>query len=250
MDVFSSALTRAAIQVSQRKPGVITMPNRRNIHPMIDGGETMSEDLIPFIAYVRKRPASAEDVQRSYLEISRKGARYQPGVFRDGLVKGLDGSDRISVDGIVSDFHCDSHGVINRIMLSNPVVETPDGTTSAGNHVWLHRDDMASVRSCDVHLGEIMSITGMPHGYDDKHGRHRLGIADWTPTDCKLMYTYVYADGRRVGKAMPRHMVAGLKVFDVDVDGRTHWADGLRLRDELDELDRTSKPLDLWAIER
>ena len=236
-----NALTRPAA-----KPVVTDSSHPSGTRPIIWGDEDFGEGRVPIIGSY-----GTPDVRRlqiTYLDLCRKAPRYEPGVFRSGLLEGLDGDGLVLVEGILSDWRCDAAGNIRRLMLSSTFVTTPNGYVSGGNHIWINRDDMlpgAPNRPGTMHLGDVMGARGHVVGYDDSHGRHRLGVADWQAYTRGLLYSLIDADGRRQTKSMPRHKVDTLTVFSIDAAGECHWRNGDDLAKELAHMMFTVKPLEL-----
>lgn len=230
---------------------VVSMPSLpHGSCPVRWGGEDFNGGCLPIIGSYDV--PSAGQLQLTYVDLCRRAPRYESGVFRAGLLDGLDGDGLVSVEGVLADWRHDGRGSVTRIMLSAPVVRlSRDRTLPVGNHVWLNRSTMLPGipdHPGVMHLGEVMGATGRVVGYDDRHGRHRLGLADWRAYCCGLLYVHLDADGHGWLKHVPRHTITLLAVFSFDAAGVCHWRDGRELACELKDLARSVEPLPLARL--
>lgn len=208
------------------------------------------------LPYRVRTPQQADELRLDYLRLFAAYMKYTAKSDRHCLLD-LDhtvenGVYRYEVEGLVAD--CDetsvSDGHISRICLMLPHV----GDTVFDSHIWLAtfvkntiiRPDLIRPRNGNgnrlmtIRLGDTLRLTGTLNAYTDKAGRHRFGLADWTPLDSRLRYVQHYADGRNMEREVPETSCGS------DFDVCRLDSDDLRLRSPL--LEDVRATLDeAWA---
>lgn len=150
----------------------------------------------------------------------------------------VDGVYRYTVEGVVAD--CEetsvSNGYVSRLCLMFPHVVNADGSlTLIDSHIWLAtfvgntiiRPDRIEPhnstpdRLFTVRLGDTLRVDAGLRAYTDKYGRHRFGLADWTPLDSRLRYLQLRSDGTSTERVVSERLCG--REFDVcwlERDGR------------------------------
>lgn len=126
------------------------------------------------------------------------------------------------------------HGRLSRVMLSRPKVCGPDATvTPLDTHFWLlvgrlrpEPDRMEPLSGLHgdrltVNLGDTLYVEAALRAYDDKRGRHRLGVDWWTPVRSQLEYFEIQRT-RSVNRVVPRNTCGQLALLHMATDGS--WA--------------------------
>lgn len=166
--------------------------------------------------------------------------------------KTVDGAYRYTVEGVVAD--CEetsvSNGYVSRLCLMFPHVVNSDGSqTLIDSHIWLAtfvkntviRPDRiephngSADRLMTIRLGDTLRVDAGLCAYTDKRGRHRFGLADWTPLDSHLRYLQLRSDGTTTPRVVSERLCG--REYDIcwlERDGRPGFRsvmlDGLNAR--------------------
>lgn len=216
------------------------------------------------IAALGRKPQTIEDaeaIQLTYIDTADRYARYTRTSQRTNLLTDPTHTDSHGalctyLAGFVTDYASDPQGNITRILLANPHTLTDPTQAFSGHtppidsHIWLMRNNLThdpnlitpndrkrldldpNRREGRLHLGEYLIIAGRITRYQDKHNNTRIGIKEWTPITAWLLYAQRYADGRRILRSTPRHLVTNLTIIDFTTPQDT-WTDPAILQHQL-----------------
>lgn len=220
-------------------------------------------DRVPLITVRGRvaRPDEAARLQLAYRTLQSRFARHtrtgrRLSMAGDAAFPDASGALCTFVTGLVTDAAAGPDGALGRIMLTAPTVSRLPGVLdgpAADSHLWLRCADLdpagdhAPADDPDarlhaglegrgaIHMGETLCVAARLSGYTDSRGRRRLGVAEWTPVACALLYRRAGADGGlRLGHA-PRHVVSALELMAFDGTA-VAWRDPLALMAEADGL--------------
>lgn len=154
------------------------------------------------------------------------------------------GQPEYRIRGVVADAAFLPDGRLERICITQPKV-MDDGSHSMDTHLWLMADrlhaDPTRIKPYSglgndlltVSLGDTIALDATLTAYDDKTGRHRLGIDRWTPVESQLEYIEIQSETLR-HRIAPRNACGQLAILHIGGDGA--WT-GVTEWDWTDELD-------------
>ena len=127
------------------------------------------------------------------------------------------------------------HRTVDGVYRYPHVVNADGSLTLIDSHIWLAtfvgntiiRPDRIEPhnstpdRLFTVRLGDTLRVDAGLRAYTDKYGRHRFGLADWTPLDSRLRYLQLRSDGTSTERVVSERLCG--REFDVcwlERDGR------------------------------
>lgn len=242
MGVLEDALAGESEERSGMFIGTTTAPDGRKVLRRQSAGRGTGWHSLLGLRYRIQTKTQADELRLDYRRFFESYVERTDRSERRNLLdlehRTVDGVYRYTVEGVVAD--CEetsvSNGYVSRLCLMFPHVVNADGSlTLIDSHIWLAtfvgntiiRPDRIEPhngtpdRLFTVRLGDTLRVDAGLRAYTDKHGRHRFGLADWTPLDSRLRYLQLRSDGTSTERVVSERLCG--REFDVcwlERDGR------------------------------
>lgn len=256
MDALKDALIEEADERSDMLIGMTTAPDGRKVLRRQSAGRNTGWRSLVGLRYRIQTKEEADELRLDYRRFFEGYVERTDKSERRNLLglehRTVDGAYRYTVEGVVAD--CEetsvSNGYVSRLCLMFPHVVNSDGSqTLIDSHIWLAtfvkntviRPDRiephngSADRLMTIRLGDTLRVDAGLCAYTDKRGRHRFGLADWTPLDSHLRYLQLRSDGTTTPRVVSERLCG--REYDIcwlERDGRPGFRsvmlDGLNAR--------------------